>query len=91
MRKVLGASVSNIVGLLSKDFLKLVLLGFVLAVPVTWYFMSQWLENFAYRTEIRLEIFALSGALAMCIALVTVSMQSFKAALANPVESLRND
>jgi putative ABC transport system permease protein len=91
MRKVLGATVPNIVGLLSKDFLKLVLIGFILAVPVTWYIMNQWLENFAYRTSINVWIFILSGVLAMLIALVTVSWQSFRSATANPVQSLRND
>ncbi|MBT1687260.1 ABC transporter permease [Dawidia soli] len=91
MRKVLGASVAGIVALLSKDFLKLVVVGFVLAVPVTIYVMNQWLTNFAYRTEIGVGIFMLSGALAMLIALVTVSWQSFKAAVANPVKSLRSE
>lgn len=91
MRKVLGASVSGIVGLLSKDFLKLVLAGFVLAVPVTWYGMSKWLENFAYRTEIGPGVFLVAGTLALLIALVTVSWQSFRAAVANPVDSLKNE
>jgi putative ABC transport system permease protein len=91
MRKVLGATVPNIVGLLSKDFLKLVVVGFVLAVPVTWYTMSKWLENFAYRTEISAWILLMSGAIAMMIALMTVSWQSFMAAVANPVQSLRNE
>jgi putative ABC transport system permease protein len=91
MRKVLGATIGSIVGLLGKDFLKLVLIGFVIAVPATWYIMSQWLENFAYRTDIGPGIFVLSGTIAMLIALVTVSWQSFKAAAANPVNSLRNE
>ncbi|MBT1707358.1 ABC transporter permease [Fulvivirgaceae bacterium PWU5] len=91
MRKVLGASVTGIVALLSKDFLKLVIVGFVLAVPVTIYIMNQWLANFAYRTEISIGTFVLSGALALLIALLTVSWQSFKAATANPVKSLRSE
>ena len=91
MRKVLGATVANIVALLSKDFLKLVIVGFLVAVPVAWYTMSQWLENFAYRVEIGPGIFVISGFVALLIALLTVSWQSVKAALANPVNSLRNE
>ena len=91
MRKVLGASVTNIVTLLSKDFLKLVILGFLLAVPITWYAMSEWLENFAYKIEIGPHIFLISGFAALCIAFATLSWQSVKAALANPVNSLRNE
>ena len=91
MRKVLGATVANIVTLLSKDFLKLVIIGFLIAVPVTWYTMSKWLENFAYRIEIGVPIFLISGMVALLIAFVTVSWQSVKAALANPVNSLRNE
>jgi putative ABC transport system permease protein len=91
VRKVLGATVAGIVVLLSKDFLKLVAFGFVLAVPITWYVMSQWLENFAYRTDISLGILALAGIAALIIALATVSWESLKAAVANPVNSLRNE
>jgi putative ABC transport system permease protein len=91
MRKVLGATVPNIVGLLSKDFLKLVLIGFILAVPATWFIMNQWLENFAYRTTIGVGIFVIAGVVSMLIALLTVSWQSFKAAAANPVNSLRSE
>jgi putative ABC transport system permease protein len=91
MRKVLGATVSGIVALLSKDFLKLVVLGFLLAVPITWYVMNQWLENFAYRTDISIGILSLAGLIALIIALATVTVQSLKAALANPVNSLRNE
>jgi putative ABC transport system permease protein len=91
MRKVLGATVMSIVGLLSKDFLKLVLIGFVLAIPATLYVMNQWLANFAYRTEIGINIFIVSGLIAVVIALATVSWQSLKAAIANPVKSLRNE
>ncbi len=91
IRKVLGASVPNIVGLLSKDFLKLVIIGFLIAVPVAWYAMNQWLSDFAYRIEIGAGIFILAGLSAVCIALVTVSWQSVRAAVANPVDSLRSE
>jgi putative ABC transport system permease protein len=89
MRKVLGATVTNIVGLLSKDFLKLVIIGFFIAVPIALYTMNHWLENFAYRIEIGAGIFLLAGVVAILIALATVSWQSIRAALANPVDSLR--
>jgi len=91
VRKVLGASVSSIVGLLSKDFLKLILLAFILAAPVAYYFMSQWLANYTYSVQIHWWLFALAGLLAIGIALLTVSFQSVKAALANPINSLRNE
>jgi len=91
IRKVLGASVSNIVTLLSKDFLKLIIIAFVIAIPISYYFMQQWLEDFAYRIEISWWIFVLTGATAIGIALLTVSFQSVKAAIANPIESLRNE
>lgn len=91
IRKVLGASVSNITTLLSKDFLKLVLVAIVLAVPISWYFMSKWLEDFAYRITISWWIFALAGISAMIIALFTVGYQAIKAAIVNPVKSLRSE
>jgi putative ABC transport system permease protein len=91
IRKVLGASVSQIVALLSRDFVKLVLLAFVIASPVAWYVMHQWLQNFAYRIEIEWWIFALAWISTLTITLLTVSYQSIKAALANPVKSLRNE
>jgi len=91
IRKVMGATVANIVGLLSKNFLKLVVLGFVIAIPIAWYAMHRWLANFAYHIDIGIGIFALAGAVAVLIALATVSWQSVRAALANPVESLRNE
>ena len=91
IRKVLGADVTSIVALLSKDFLKLVLIGFVIATPIAWYAMHQWLQDFAYRIDISWWIFALAGLLAVLIALVTVSFQAIKAALANPVKSLRSE
>ncbi|MBD2699218.1 ABC transporter permease [Spirosoma sp. BT702] len=91
VRKVLGASVISIVTLLSKDFLKLVVIAIVIATPIAWYAMSQWLHDFAYKQPISWWVFALAGLLAMIIALATVSFQSLKAALANPVKSLRSE
>ncbi|MEO7119873.1 MAG: FtsX-like permease family protein, partial [Ginsengibacter sp.] len=91
VRKVLGASVSNITFLLSKDFLKLVIISIVIAAPVAWYIMSNWLRDFAYRINISWWIIVVAGFIAVIIALVTVSFQSIKAALANPVESLRSE
>lgn len=91
VRKVLGASVLNIVGLLSKDFLKLVFIAILIASPIAWYAMSQWLQDFAYKITIPWWIFALAGLLAVGIALLTVSFQSIKAALVNPVKSLRSE
>ena len=91
IRKVLGASVGQLVTLLSKDFLKLVLISFVIATPIAWYAMNGWLQDFAYRIDIGWWIFALAGVLALLIALITVSFQAIKAALANPVKSLRSE
>lgn len=91
VRKVLGASVASIVALLSKDFLKLVLIAIVLATPIAWYAMSQWLQSFAYRIDLEWWVFALAGSLAVGIALLTVGFQSIKAALTNPVKSLRSE
>lgn len=91
LRKVLGASVGSIVTLLSKNFLKLVLIAIVIATPLAWYAMSAWLADFAYKIDISWWVFALAGGLAVGIALLTVSFQSFKAALMNPVESLRSE
>ncbi len=91
IRKVLGASVPSIVMLLSKDFLKLILIAFVIAVPVAYYGMSTWLEDFAYRIELEPWLFVGAGTLALVIALATVSYQAIKAALANPVDSLRSE
>ena len=91
IRKVLGADVAGLVALLSKDFVKLVLIAFSIAVPVAWYFMNRWLQNFAYRTEIAWWIFAAAGLVSVGIALLTVSFQAIKAALANPVKSLRSE
>ncbi|TAH21006.1 MAG: FtsX-like permease family protein [Cytophagales bacterium] len=91
IRKILGASLGQIVGLLSTDFLKLVGVAFVIASPLAYYGMTKWLENFAYKTDISWWIFALAGVSAILIALITVSWQSIKAALMNPVKSLRSE
>ena len=91
IRKVLGASVQNLLYILSKDFLKLVLISFVLAIPVTWWVMHNWLQDFAYRISIQWWVFALSGIAAFIIALVTITFQAIKAAIANPVKSLRTE
>ncbi|GAB3557512.1 FtsX-like permease family protein [Spirosoma fluminis] len=91
IRKVLGASVTSIVALLSKDFLRLVLIAIVIASPIAWYVMNGWLQDFTYRINIAWWVFALAGLLAVSVALLTVSLQSIKAALANPVNSLRSE
>ncbi len=91
VRKVLGASVPGLVALLTKDFLKPVLVAIVLAAPLAWWGLDKWLQDFAYRVDINGWYFALAGALAVTVAFLTVSFQSVKAALANPIESLRNE
>ncbi|QJW91465.1 FtsX-like permease family protein [Spirosoma taeanense] len=91
VRKVLGASVGSIVALLSKDFLRLVVIAIVLASPIAWYVMNRWLQDFAYKIDLAWWMFALAGLLAIGIALLTVSFQSIKAALMNPVKSLRTE
>jgi len=91
VRKILGASIQSIVALLSKDFLRLVLIALVVASPVAWYFMHQWLENFAYRIRISWAVFVLAGGIALFITLVTISFQAIRAALANPVKNLRTE
>lgn len=91
IRKVLGASVGNLVALLSKDFLKLVLIAIVIATPLAWYTMHEWLSGFAYQIKMQWWMFALAGVAAIGIALITVSFQSVKAALMNPVRSLRSE
>jgi putative ABC transport system permease protein len=91
IRKVLGATITNITALLSKDFLKLVLISLVVASPLAWYFMNKWLEGFAYRINISWWIFLLVGVLSILIALITISFQAIRAALTNPVKSLRTE
>ena len=89
IRKVLGASIPNVTFILSKNFLMLVILSNIIAWPIAYYFMNRWLQDFAYKISIGLWVFILSGGIALVIALATVSFQAIKAALANPVESLR--
>lgn len=91
IRKVLGASVQSVVIMLSKDFLKLVLIAAIIAFPVAWYAMHQWLQDFAYRINLSWGIFALAGGIGVLIALFTVSFQAIRAAVANPVKSLRSE
>lgn len=91
LRKVLGASSTNLVGLLSKDFLKLVIISIIVASPIAWYIMNQWLQSFAYRIDITWKVFAFTSILAIVIALATVSFQAIKAAMVNPVKNLRTE
>ncbi|MBR9920971.1 MAG: FtsX-like permease family protein [Bacteroidetes bacterium] len=91
VRKVLGASTTGIVGLLSRDFLKLVLIALLVAAPLAWFLMQRWLDNFAYRIDIQWWVFVVTGGLAVLVAFLTISYQSLRAAMANPVDSLRNE
>lgn len=91
IRKVLGASVNSVIQLLSKDFIKLVLIAIIIATPIAWWAMNKWLQDFAYHIKVQWWMFALAGILAIAIALVTVSFQAIKAAIANPVDSLRDE
>ena len=91
IRKVNGATITQVLTLLNKDFVKLLGLAFIIAIPSSWYVMNQWLEGFTYRTNFSWWIFALAGTTALLITFLTVSWQSFKAAIANPVESLKDE
>ncbi|WP_117883516.1 ABC transporter permease [Aureibaculum luteum] len=91
IRKVLGASIKSVVQLLTKDFVKLVGIAFLIASPITYYFMERWLEDFTYRIDIQWWVFALAGGFALIITLITVGFQSLKSAVANPVKSLRTE
>ncbi len=91
IRKVLGANISGIVALLSKDFLILVLLAALIAFPIAWYAMHNWLKDFAYRVSISWWIFIVAGLASLCVALLTVSFQAIKAATSNPVKALRSE
>jgi putative ABC transport system permease protein len=91
VRKVLGASVSNIIRLLSIEFLKLVLIAFIIATPIAWFFMNKWLRDFAYRTNLAWWMFVFAGIAAIVIAFGTISFQAIKAAIANPVKALRTE
>ena len=87
----MGATVSRIAVLLSAGFVKLVLFAYIISVPVAWYVMNKWLQDFAYRIDVTVWVFVLAGGIAMLIALVTVSFQAIKAAISNPVMSLRTE
>ena len=91
IRKVLGATVQNLLMLMSREFLVLVFMAFVVAIPVAWWGMNKWLQNFAYRTDIDLATFFLVGLITLVIALVTVSLNASKAALSSPVKTLRSE
>lgn len=91
IRKVLGASTQSVLYILSRDFMKLVLLSFVIAAPVSWLIMNKWLQSFAYRIDISWWVFAIAGVISVTIALCTISFQAIKAALVNPVRSLRSE
>jgi len=91
IRKILGASVATIVSILSKDFVRLVLIAFVIAAPFAWWASYKWLQDFAYRTNMSWWVFVISGVVMLVLALITISIQTIKAALANPVKSLRTE
>ncbi|NJM24282.1 MAG: hypothetical protein HC859_00815 [Bacteroidia bacterium] len=91
MRKVLGASVPQIVGLMSKEFVILVIIAFAVAVPLSLYTMTRWLEAFAYKAPIDVTVYLLAGGIALLIAILTVSVESIRAASGNPVVALRNE
>jgi len=91
IRKILGASAAGLAGLLAKEFLQLISLSLVIAFPLAWWFMHDWLQGYSYRTSIHWWEFALTGALALLIAFITVSFQAIKSAMANPVKSLRTE
>ena len=91
IRKVFGANVNQIVSILSFDFLKLIFIAILIAVPVGYYVMTKWLENFAYKIEVDATIFILAGFTAITIAGVTIGFEAVKAALRNPIDSIRNE
>jgi putative ABC transport system permease protein len=91
IRKVLGATATGITGLLAKEFISLVIIAIAIASPLAWYGMNKWLQDYAYQTSLNIWIFIGAGFIAVLIALITVSFQSIRAALANPIHSLRNE
>jgi len=91
IRKVLGASVTQLIAMLSKEFVKLVIIAVIIAIPVAWWMMESWLNDFAYRTKIYWWVFVIAGSMALLIALCTVGLKALKAAIANPVKSLRTE
>jgi putative ABC transport system permease protein len=88
---VLGASLAGIIGLMTKDFIRLIILALLIATPLAWYFMHQWLQDFAYRISIGWWIFLLAGSVSLIIAFITIGYQALKAGLMNPVKSLRTE
>jgi putative ABC transport system permease protein len=91
IRKVLGASIGQLLLLLSVDFLKLVVMAFIISIPVAWWAMHQWLQGYAYRINLGVDVFLMAGAFTVLIALATISLQTIRAALSNPVKSLRTE
>ena len=91
IRKVLGASISEIVQMLARDFVMVIVIAMLIATPVAWYFMNKWLQDFAYKIEIPWWVFILSGSIALVIAMITMGFQAIKAALVNPIKSLRTE
>ena len=91
IRKVLGASGQSILMLLSKDFMRLIVIALIISIPISWFIIYKWLQDYAYRTSIAWWVFAVAGGLALFIALITISVQAIKAAMANPVKSLRTE
>ena len=91
IRKVLGASITQLTGLLARDFIRLVLLAFLVATPIAWFFLNRWLNDFSYRTNIGWWVFPLAGVLTLLIALLTIGVLTVKAAFANPVDSLKSE
>jgi len=91
IRKVLGASLQQLLLLMSKEFLWLVALAFVVAIPIAWWGMNKWLQNYSYRTDISVGVFAMVGIVILFIALLTVSLNASRAALSNPVKTLRSE
>jgi len=91
IRRVLGASVTSVMSLLSKDFFKLVLLANIISWPIAWYILNAWLQNYAYRIEMSGWVFILAGLISLLIAIVAVSSQTFKAAIINPIKNLRTE
>lgn len=89
IRKLLGASIANLISILSLEFIRLVFVAFLIAAPVAWWWMHRWLEGFAYRTSMSWWVFGASGLLLIIIAMITISAQTMKTAIENPVNSLR--
>jgi putative ABC transport system permease protein len=91
IRKILGATVANILALVSKDFIKLVIISIIIAIPIAFYAINKWLEGFAYRTAVHWWVFAFAGMLTLIIAFATISVQAIKTALTSPVKNLRTE